>query len=649
MSTQKIVAKLEVEDHATGALGKIAHAAEHASEKILHFGGELTKFAGIAGGVGVALNFWPAVESTEKYMSNLKEIGELTGMAADKTDYLLSEARRAGVEYDTMQQIVFKLSRRGAMVESAINGSNDAAKTLGMKFKRLGVDVTKGPVESMEQMSKLIQQGKLETDDLMGRFGIPAKAANDFKEFLETMGKKNKGEKLTEFAKKFQAMKKGGELVTEDDINRFKQIEQLKHQVNDGFNRIKLMIGKEIYPIIVDMLQRFTDTLPGWIARAREFGQTLKDHIGGAIILAKVLGKILIANALIGKLTGGKQNIIGLTKALPSMGVALANGIAAKLPALGQVGAGVGMRVMGAAAGSGGLAAAGPAATALGTLAGSLTVILPVVLAVAAVVAVLALAFKGFQKNVGGATDVLMSIWDRFVAKFEIIGEKIGELLAPITKLFGGGGGKGMGLIDQLEYLASMSFNALFASIDRAMNNFLLVGYLVGEVSSVFAEFGKTAGTIIKVGIFDPFMTMLDRIGQVIQAILAGNFGDAVRLAKSAFNAEQQAQAGVGALVASAVQSMANGLQRATDKRDIDVMYRARANALERMAKGNKTEQEARAPKTEMNFPNARFDITQNFAEGFDPDRIAVAFANDISSLGDLRTQSGLAPAFGGR
>jgi hypothetical protein len=50
-----------------------------------------------------------------------------------------------------------------------------------------------------------------------------------------------------------------------------------------------------------------------------------------------------------------------------------------------------------------------------------------------------------------------------------------------------------------------------------------------------------------------------------------------------------------------------------------------------------------------FNFSNSRFDIRQNFAEGFDPDRIAVAFTNDLAMLGERRLQSGLAPVYAAR
>ena len=53
-------------------------------------------------------------------------------------------------------------------------------------------------------------------------------------------------------------------------------------------------------------------------------------------------------------------------------------------------------------------------------------------------------------------------------------------------------------------------------------------------------------------------------------------------------------------------------------------------------------------PGTTVNqdFRNSRFNIDQKFAEGFDPDRVAIAFANDLAKVGDLRTNSQFASIF---
>lgn len=53
--------------------------------------------------------------------------------------------------------------------------------------------------------------------------------------------------------------------------------------------------------------------------------------------------------------------------------------------------------------------------------------------------------------------------------------------------------------------------------------------------------------------------------------------------------------------------------------------------------------------KVHNDFRYSRFDIKQMFAEGFDPDRIGVAFVNELTAAADQKLSSGLAPVFGTR
>jgi len=50
--------------------------------------------------------------------------------------------------------------------------------------------------------------------------------------------------------------------------------------------------------------------------------------------------------------------------------------------------------------------------------------------------------------------------------------------------------------------------------------------------------------------------------------------------------------------------------------------------------------------KTVQDFRYSRFDIMQKFAEGFDPDRVANAFASDLEAISDKKLSSGVAPLF---
>ena len=72
--------------------------------------------------------------------------------------------------------------------------------------------------------------------------------------------------------------------------------------------------------------------------------------------------------------------------------------------------------------------------------------------------------------------------------------------------------------------------------------------------------------------------------------------------------------------------------------------------------KGKKGRGGAKAPtphkatpkKDVYDFRYSKFDIRQEFAEGFDPDRIATAFASDLGRLGEMKAAAVYAPLFSG-
>ena len=72
----------------------------------------------------------------------------------------------------------------------------------------------------------------------------------------------------------------------------------------------------------------------------------------------------------------------------------------------------------------------------------------------------------------------------------------------------------------------------------------------------------------------------------------------------------------------------------------------AKRNKLDIAAKPATAEGKPRKQDV-YDFRGSRFDITQKFAEGFDPDRVAVAFAQDLGRMGEMRVQSALAPTAG--
>lgn len=82
----------------------------------------------------------------------------------------------------------------------------------------------------------------------------------------------------------------------------------------------------------------------------------------------------------------------------------------------------------------------------------------------------------------------------------------------------------------------------------------------------------------------------------------------------------------------SFVQDIRNAFNRQTAGNNLDAMT-GRAPPQQR-------------PHTTQDFRYSRFDITQKFAEGFDPDRVASAMASDLSSMAEQQLESGFSPAF---
>lgn len=73
----------------------------------------------------------------------------------------------------------------------------------------------------------------------------------------------------------------------------------------------------------------------------------------------------------------------------------------------------------------------------------------------------------------------------------------------------------------------------------------------------------------------------------------------------------------------------------------------AAVNAETAMANGRTRTPGARGGNhTHNDFRNSHFDITQKFAEGFDPDRIAAGFITDLEAAADNRLQGGFEPIF---
>jgi hypothetical protein len=79
-----------------------------------------------------------------------------------------------------------------------------------------------------------------------------------------------------------------------------------------------------------------------------------------------------------------------------------------------------------------------------------------------------------------------------------------------------------------------------------------------------------------------------------------------------------------------------------TRQREIAAIERKMAEIRKR----KKDAEDTRPPKTVNDFRGSHFSIDQRFAEGFDPDRIALAFSSDLAKIGERQLNSNYSPAF---
>jgi hypothetical protein len=607
---------LKVTDGATAPIEKAAKAAEH-------LGGALGGIEGIVGHLlpslgafGIALSLKGAVDTTEKYLKNIKEVRELTGATAGETDFLFSSARKAGVEYDSMKDTMFQLSRRGAMLEQSLALSNGkTVPGLAKKFERLGVDVSKGPVSSLMQMSDAVKSGKLGVGELMTQFRIPKGQVNDFQKFLKDLDKS-----------KLAAAKKGGAgLVSDDDVDAFDRMEEAQHRIHDAWNRIQVMLGKTLMPVLSKLTEQFAGRMESLIPVAERFGQILADHMGEVLFAAKAIVAVLTAKKVLGvleNLTSPK----GLIGKLASGG----------LGGLGGGGGGIGALV-----------------SQVVGIASSFMAAAPYLALIAAAVWVAAKGWEAIKANVDGVKDRLLFTWEKIQVRVEDIGASMMALVEPLMRLFGQDGTFGQ----MVARLASAGFEQLVGALEDTITLIQVIASFLPEVSqALYTVFSTITGYLREVFI-DPVVKYLVLLGTEINAI----FDWIITKAKSVLGVNIGGAAGGAGFDASGfARGMANVILPGFDDvskrisgRFAEVNQNAFLDAKMRMFDRDKAAAEEaahhKAGDTKPAAPNydfrgSRFDITQKFAEGFDPDRIAVAFASDLSALGEMRSQSNYLP-----
>ncbi len=567
-------------DHLSATLNRIVGAGQRINHVFDHASEVLGGFASVAAVVGGAFSLEKAIESTNEYMRSIGRITTLTGLSTQHADGLLEAMEQVGIEGESAERILLGMSRKTESMEMHMNALGQQTGSTAGILRSMGVDLRKGPEAALESMSRAVQRGKLGAGELGIAFGIPRNQTIA----LMTMLKKGP-EYLRENIK--EAEKFG---VTIGDLDAFKRMNDAQSDITAAWKRINLIVGSQLMPVVADLLKGGADKLKGWVEHAREFGKTLGNFLRDHYSMVVKIGKVMLANYAIQRLTG--HGIGGTVFGLGAGhgGGEKGEGDSSRGPLS------ILPRLLGFIRGKASMTAmAGPVRGGLQGVIDKVVLLAPVLRGIVGVIGRLSIigivalaaygAFKAIKDNVWGIRTFFVELWDRITTRFIAIKLALEPVFNVFSRLFGGQGKGG------------------------------ILGFFADQMSSVLKGLGTATEWILKT------------INNLINFITL-----------FAKNPREFMKRGV--MDQWAVADMMTQMQMRKAKG-----IREREDDVRRMREMDRSTPSTREKAPVFDFRGSRFDIKQNFSE-IDPDRIAVAFANDLAGLGERKVQSSFAPLF---
>jgi hypothetical protein len=402
-------------------------------------------------------------------------------------------------------------------------------------------------------------------------------------------------------------------------------------QIGALTSNMKMLVRESTEPLfeamktgLSDFNSIFLDSQGNWTefgSSIVETGKLISTHIGGAIKSVTDNMKLMVDKFNAAKsFLGQDRKKAGIFDRLDS-GVTRVAGAAGNLVSQN----GVGMGVAGAAVASGGVGAI--AALPIMGLVNALQradVLATVFDKLSHFITPLSQAFEGMMKWVNSVSNVLGDLISGILPGLL---DYLGAILNPLFQLAGAMFSFGSYMYDQLRpqmvYLGE-AVGRLFTAMATQLHPILrlmaaafmwLYKSVMHQVIPKFQSFAEKLGLII-----DWMVKMMNKFG----ANLQGTFK---QWEDEQLGPEDETGGGV---LSDLMKSITAAMEHKED------------------AEAKKDPMAARpAANTVQDFRGSKFDITQKFAEGFDPDRVAVALSSDLGRIGEQKLQSGFEPTFG--
>ena len=664
---QTVLLNVTVHDTASKALKTVYSAASRVTGVFDKASSALGHFGLAAGAMAAGFGLKEAFSETIEHLKSVKRIGQLADVSAKKSEALINVFDKAGVSMTESERILMSISKKGSKLDMIMAATGKSTNTTSVMLAQMGVSMSKGPVVAMEQIAEGIKGGKIHAVQLANAFSMPVKNAM----LLEKALKKGKGA-ITDAVK--EQMEYG--IAGDDNMKMLDRYVKAQRGMKEGWNRIKLQVGAALLPLITKLMEYGEKNMDKWLASAKRFAGVLTKFLTRFHDGLIGIGKIMLLNFSISKLTG--KSIAGWIPLLMKGGKFVAAKLAMKAaaPAVASAGA---VAEGGAAAaftamfpkfvagaGAGGTAAStgGAAASAglIATITAAAAPILVVIAAVAAVSLAIWATWKAYSKNINGVTTRFREIWKRISVHFGAMSDQVAKMFLPITKMFnktfapsGGVGNFFLTIIPNMinNWLSQLEKALFYIRVfQRFYEN--MISLISSAAGSIAAPFVNAWNAITVSG--GGFMKMVEDIQGYLKGVTdiglanlnamitpISKLNDAIRgLFMKIYDYIKPIGQFIGAAVAVPTEVFKLSVAQVEAETQMALLQAARDEALKR----KKAPPDDRAGTTN-NFPDARFNITQKFAEGFDPDRIAIAFSRDVAAMGERKLQSGFSPVFG--
>lgn len=667
---QTVLLNVTVNDTASRALKSVYSAAHRVTGVFDKASSALGHFGLAAGAMAAGFGLKEAFSETIEHLKAVKRIGQLTEVSASKSEALINVFDRVGISMSESERILMSISKKGSKLDMIMAATGKSTNTTSVMLAQMGVSMSKGPVVAMEQIAEGIKGGKIHAVQLANAFSMPVKNAM----LLEKALKKGKSA-ITDAQK--EQIKYG--IAGDGNMKMLDRYVKAQRGMKEGWSRIKLQVGAALLPLVTKLMEYGEKNMDKWLASAKRFAGVLTAFLTRFHDSLIGIGKIMLFNFSVSKLTG--KSIVGWIPLLMKGGKFLAAKMIVQKVAPAAVTAGAGAMAEGGAAaafsamfpkfvagaaGTGAATAGAGGAASVGLVATITAAAAPILVVIAAIAAVsLAIwsTWKAYSKNINGVTTRFRETWKRISVHFGAMSDQVAKIFKPITNMFNktfaksGGAGKFFITIipNMINKWLSHLEKALFyiRVFQRFYDN--MISLITSAASSIAAPFVNAWNAISVSG--SGFMKIVDDIQGYVKVLTdiglsnlkkmvtpISELNAAIRgLFMKIYDYIKPIGRFIGAAVSVPTEVFKFSVAQVEAETQMALLQQARDDALKRK-KANLPDDRA---GTTNNFPDARFNITQKFAEGFDPDRIAIAFSRDVAAMGERKLQSGFSPVFG--